>query len=187
MDRRVQSTNNRLVAALRALMQTKPWGRITIAMLCKEAEVSRSTFYTHFSDKQELLDLALRHLASELSPVDSKRSIDTTASFAFLPLFLDHVRSHRSIYLENYASGAFVSILGNLGVVALGLMKRELSLSRLRGRTLNDSLLFIVGGAGALVENWCLDGCTTTNVELLNTLDTLVAQSLGLEQAHLDC
>jgi AcrR family transcriptional regulator len=53
-DRRVIRTRNLLGNALVRLMQEKPWQEITVQQVLDRAQVSRSTFYTHYSDKNDL-------------------------------------------------------------------------------------------------------------------------------------
>lgn len=53
-NRRTARTRDTLGDALVALMQEQPFDSITIQQLLDHAGVSRSTFYTHFRDKQDL-------------------------------------------------------------------------------------------------------------------------------------
>jgi AcrR family transcriptional regulator len=54
MDRRVQHTRDALGDALVALMHEKPFAEITVQHVLDRAGVGRSTFYTHFRDKDDL-------------------------------------------------------------------------------------------------------------------------------------
>src|SRR5215213_4980562 len=54
-DARVRRTRDALGDALVALMQEKPFDTITVQDVLDRAHVSRSTFYTHYSDKDDLL------------------------------------------------------------------------------------------------------------------------------------
>jgi AcrR family transcriptional regulator len=54
LDRRVIRTRNLLGDALVRLMQEKPWQEITVQQVLDRAEISRSTFYKHYSDKNDL-------------------------------------------------------------------------------------------------------------------------------------
>ena len=54
-DARVRRTRDALGDALVALMQEKPFETITVQDVLDRANVSRSTFYTHYSDKDDLL------------------------------------------------------------------------------------------------------------------------------------
>jgi AcrR family transcriptional regulator len=55
IDARVRRTRDALGDALVALMQEKPFESITVQDVLDRAKVGRSTFYTHFSDKDDLL------------------------------------------------------------------------------------------------------------------------------------
>ena len=54
-DRRAQRTRKWLQNSLRALMQEKPYQKITVGELVKHADVARPTFYLHFETKDDLL------------------------------------------------------------------------------------------------------------------------------------
>src|SRR5215216_1688037 len=54
-DARVRRTRDALGDALVALMHEKPFDTITVQDVLDRAKVSRSTFYTHYSDKDDLL------------------------------------------------------------------------------------------------------------------------------------
>src|ERR1041384_7324401 len=54
-DARVRRTRDALGDALVALMQEKSFETITVQDVLDRAHVSRSTFYTHYSDKDDLL------------------------------------------------------------------------------------------------------------------------------------
>src|SRR5881392_1785654 len=65
-DPRVRRTRDALGDALIALVQEKPFESITVQDLLDRAGVGRSTFYAHFSDKDDFF----RHM-SEL-PVEGR-------------------------------------------------------------------------------------------------------------------
>lgn len=68
---RASRTRARLAASLRALMQQRPLSKITVQDVLNHAHVSRSAFYTHYSDKVDLLltdmDEFLESVATHLS------------------------------------------------------------------------------------------------------------------------
>lgn len=55
VDRRIQKTRDALRDALADLMSEKPYEDITVYELTHRANVSRSSFYVHFQDKDDLL------------------------------------------------------------------------------------------------------------------------------------
>ena len=54
-DRRPERTRRSLRNALIALMTEKPYESITVEDIINRADVGRSTFYTHYRDKDALL------------------------------------------------------------------------------------------------------------------------------------
>lgn len=70
-DRRVQRTRDALGDALITLMREKPFNAITVQEVLDLAGVSRSTFYTHFHDKDDLFlsnaDDSFHHMANLLA------------------------------------------------------------------------------------------------------------------------
>src|SRR5436190_12597876 len=66
MDRRVQRTEDVLHQALISLMIEKGYEVITVQDIIDRANVGRSTFYTHYTGKQELLLRGLNNLSRNL-------------------------------------------------------------------------------------------------------------------------
>ena len=65
LDPRAQRTRRLLRDALRALMQERSYGRITVGDIAARATVNRATFYLHFRDKDGLLEEVLREWTRE--------------------------------------------------------------------------------------------------------------------------
>jgi len=61
---RITHTKQSLIEAFVQLVNQKDFEKITIADLTKIAKVNRSTFYSHFNDKYELLDFIVNDSAS---------------------------------------------------------------------------------------------------------------------------
>lgn len=54
-DRRVRRTRRELQAALKKLLEEKPYEKIRVSEIVHEADVARTTFYKHFETKDHLL------------------------------------------------------------------------------------------------------------------------------------
>src|SRR5215207_4631294 len=96
-DRRIQKTEALLRGALGALVDEKPYEEIVVKEILDRANVGRSTFYTHFSDKDELLLSCIYHMLRSTQPDDWGRA--TTKPQAHLvwfslPIF-EHIERHR--------------------------------------------------------------------------------------------
>ncbi len=94
-DRRIQKTRALLREALVSLIHEKPYDAIAVTEILERANVGRSTFYTHFRDKDELLASGihdmLRSVQSELP--SSAGPLERIIRFS-LPIFEYH-RQHR--------------------------------------------------------------------------------------------
>ena len=58
-DRRTVYTKKAIGDALLRVKRNKDYNTITVADICREAEISRGTFYAHFSNISEVLDALL--------------------------------------------------------------------------------------------------------------------------------
>ena len=94
-DRRIQKTEALLRDALTGLIREKPYDSIVVKEILDRANVGRTTFYTHFRDKDELLASSIQEVlrpASSRSPSSAKR-YDSILSFS-LPVF-EYLHQHR--------------------------------------------------------------------------------------------
>src|SRR5713101_134481 len=95
-DRRVQKTQGLLREALVSLIHEKSYDAIAVKEILDRANVGRSTFYTHFRDKDELLVSGVHEMMHSLhsavlpSPVTGYEKITRFS----LPIFEYHDR-HR--------------------------------------------------------------------------------------------
>ena len=60
MDRRQQKTKIAIHQAMTTLLKKKKFEALTVQDIIDEANIGRSTFYSHFETKEELLELLLR-------------------------------------------------------------------------------------------------------------------------------
>ncbi|MVO98192.1 TetR/AcrR family transcriptional regulator [Paenibacillus lutrae] len=87
-DLRVKRTHKLLYNALMDLMDKHPFENITVKQICDLAMVHRTTFYTHFQDKFDLLSRAMQQIAEKefkglvdasFSPSDNFRELFSLA------------------------------------------------------------------------------------------------------------
>jgi AcrR family transcriptional regulator len=95
-DPRTQRTRALLREALGSLIREKPYDRITVAEILDRAKISRSTFYIHFRDKDELLTSSMRALLLGVLAVDGAAGTDVAERMvAFSLPLLTHIQRHR--------------------------------------------------------------------------------------------
>src|SRR5712671_6852532 len=102
IDRRILRTRATLQHALTSLILKKGYEAITIQDICAEANVGRSTFYAHYTSKDDLKRSGFEHLRKQL--LDHQRAAlaasdnagDRSLAFS-LPMF-EHAREHIDLY-----------------------------------------------------------------------------------------
>jgi AcrR family transcriptional regulator len=93
-DRRVQRTKASLHDALIGLAREKPYPSIAVKEILDRANVGRSTFYTHFRDKHDLLESGIHEiLGSMQSQPRAGSPLERVVAFS-LPM-LKHIDEHR--------------------------------------------------------------------------------------------
>jgi len=94
-DRRIQRTRAILHEALGSLIREKAYDRITVAQILDRAKVSRSTFYIHFRDKDDLLMSSIRALLLGVPSTGGGAAPDAAERMvAFSLPLLTHIREH---------------------------------------------------------------------------------------------
>ncbi|MGG3942097.1 TetR/AcrR family transcriptional regulator [Peribacillus psychrosaccharolyticus] len=61
----VQSAKDKLILSFRQLVIIKEFEKLTVAEICEKANVSRKTFYTHFKDKNDIIEQIVLHSISQ--------------------------------------------------------------------------------------------------------------------------
>lgn len=159
MDARVRRTRDALGDALVALIQEKPFNAITVQDVLDRAGVGRSTFYEHFTNKDDLLmsdaDEFFERIAMALS-----MHKDASDRVAPVREFFAHVGEMRRFFDALIKSG---KVHENLelarGHFARGIERRLSELPRGKGVPASERPAIAFAHAGALLSllTWWLD------------------------------
>jgi AcrR family transcriptional regulator len=96
-DSRVRRTRDALGDALVALMQEKPFDSITVQHILDRAEIGRSTFYSHYLDKNDLFLSDLEDFFEGMSTLLLRRREDSNRVVPVCELFA-HIAEMRTLY-----------------------------------------------------------------------------------------
>lgn len=89
----MQRTKASLRDALIGLAHERPYPSIAVKEILERANVGRSTFYTHFADKDDLLESGIHEILRQAhSRPPAMRAVDRILAFS-LPL-LEHIHAH---------------------------------------------------------------------------------------------
>lgn len=99
-DRRVRRTHKALRDALIALTLERGYVSLTVEDIIERADVSRSTFYKHFADKNALLDQIERDLGDELAQRLDPLAPSSSVGFTGKPVreMFRHAEEERDAY-----------------------------------------------------------------------------------------
>ena len=116
VDRRVARTRKTLQQALMRLMLEKGYDAVTVEDICIEADVGRSTFYAHFTGKEDLkrsgLDDHLRKMLIERHKQARAQRLE--GRFAFALLVFQHARDHIDLYRALVSKGGTATTLASI-------------------------------------------------------------------------
>ncbi|MCI1881834.1 MAG: TetR family transcriptional regulator [Sporolactobacillus sp.] len=122
-DPRAKRTRKFLQQAFTELLKQKDFDKITIQDIADQAEMNRSTFYSHFQDKYELLDVTLNtmfsDILSERIPADSnldEPSLVRNLMLAICQYQIEtgkciNLKSTLSLYIEENIKNQLYSII----------------------------------------------------------------------------
>jgi AcrR family transcriptional regulator len=110
-DARALRSRDELAWALIGLMHGKSYDDISVLDICERAGVGRSTFYAHFTDKDEMF---VRHIVLFGEMMGQRLNWDPAANaFRFnLRFVLEHVREMRPVYDSLARSRKVEMVLG---------------------------------------------------------------------------
>jgi len=110
VDRRVRRTRDALGDALVALMHEKPFAAITVQQVLDRAAVGRSTFYSHYRDKDDLFLSDAEDFFEGMSTLIARRGEVSSRVAAVCELFA-HVAEWREFYTAMKASGKVADVM----------------------------------------------------------------------------
>lgn len=127
-DRRVRRTQKSLHEALIALLQEKNYDELTVQEILDRGNVGRSTFYTHFDDKDQLLLHGIEELHVMLdSAVQRDRATMKPQErvIGFSRAMFDHAHSYRNVYHALLNTQGWPRVRQRIESVLEDLIRRE--------------------------------------------------------------
>lgn len=97
-NKQFQDSDVRMKKAMLELMNTMPFDKITVRLICGKAGVNRSTFYAHYADIYDMIEQMETNLHQSLLanyPASEKTIPLSTESFH---TFLKFIREHKYFY-----------------------------------------------------------------------------------------
>lgn len=192
-DRRIEKTRVHLQNALISLLFERNYDEILVQDILNRADVGRSTFYTHFRDKDELLMSTTRNLHEMLRQAQSGPLPPSAKPYeriiAFSYTMFAHSRDFRPLYKSLVQSQAGTLIMQSLRRMIADLVMEESKKEFQRRRKATSDvpleiLIHHVASAYISVMTWWLDHDTSLSPKAINAIfRSLVLPTLA---AHFD-
>lgn len=199
-DRRVQRTRKSLQDALIKLILKQGYDSIGVQDIVEQANIGRSTFYTHYASKDAVLIDSFKELEVELKASVEAASTGTTTSTAdvsitstsaplnFTKILFSHVDGHRSLYRAMAKERGGILAANHVKRIIHNLIRRDFN-HRASGKVINlnsmDAAVHSVVGATFDLLNWWIDHKNDWSTDQVNDfLHTLVAP--GIEAVFRD-
>jgi len=165
IDRRVARTRGMLQHALISLILKQDYEAITVEDICEAANVGRSTFYAHYSSKD---DLKRRGLEEHLRTLLADRQKDALAipedrdrSLGFSLTMFEHARDHADLHRALVGSRGGTIVHSSIRQILSDLVRKELAAvadkNSADGAPRELVVQFVVGAYMAVLI-WWLDG-----------------------------
>ncbi|MGY4644360.1 TetR/AcrR family transcriptional regulator [Cellulomonas sp. URHB0016] len=178
-DRRVRRTRAALRDAMGALMVEKGYESVTVQDLIERADIGRSTFYSHYADKSELLDEMLADLRTELERDPGTGSVDRRRPLRFSLPMLRHVQEEQGTVRAVLGRRDGRRVAGEIEAMLLRMVGADLRTLAEAGDPLRVPLDLVassvVSAFVATLTWWVADDFRRTPEEMDLMFQTLVA------------
>jgi AcrR family transcriptional regulator len=159
MDRRAARTRKALHGALMALILRKGYDAITIQDIIDEADVGRSTFYAHYTGKEDLLRRGFATLRVELGDAQRAARARTGSQdrpLAFSLAMFEHAAGYTDVYRALVGGRGGVVAVSEIRRALAEIVKKELAVPE--GETVpQDVRVDFVVGTFLTVLTWWLE------------------------------
>lgn len=153
-DRRIQRTRRTLREALISLLLERGWDAVSVQDVCDKADVGRSTFYTHFADKEDLLvggfDDLRKALRRQLAPADPGHALP------FAHGLIEHAHEQQRLFRALVGKRSGQVVLRRFRELVLDLVREDMSGLAAPGPNPEAAVHFI-GGAFLELLTWWLE------------------------------
>jgi len=164
VDRRVARTRALLQHAHLSLIVEKGYDAVTVEDICARADVGRSTFYAHYTGKEDMHRRGLEALRAELAAHGAQLASAGAPGLAFsLPMF-EHARAHLDLYRALVGSRGGTIAVDSIRQMLCDLVRAGLPSGATEAGAAAPPREFLVQhlvGAYLAVLTWWLDGGAT--------------------------
>jgi AcrR family transcriptional regulator len=149
-DRRVRRTHRQLRDALVALILERGWDEVSVQDVCAKADIGRSTFYTHFADKEALLLSGFDELHTSLNTL----RVSQEGAFGFAFALIEHAKDNLRLFRAVVGRRSGQRVLRRFRDVVLRLVEADLESLGVQELQRAAVARYVGGGFVELMTAW---------------------------------
>jgi AcrR family transcriptional regulator len=166
--------------ALLRLLASKRYDVITVEDICEGANVGRSTFYAHYTGKDDLLRSALEHVRERLQDRSMGSEITSkvkSRQLGFSLAMFEHARDHTHLHQTLGDRGRSI-VLATIRRILCDLVRGELGTSSKGGPPREMAVQYVVGAYMAVTSWWLQGGAKLPPEQVDSTFRRLAIEGI---------
>lgn len=183
-DLRIVKTKNTLFNSLIVLMAEKSFDEIKVSDICNKSLINRSTFYTHYNDKYDLLFDYINTLkANLLKSLENNKHIVNTKEFyvEMIRLSIEHIDNERNIYYSVLMSNKDTIITEMLLDVTIKDINKRIEYDNLNKNNIPTEIFvsFYLGAVISVIISWLKSNGKYSKEEICSYINELIPDNMG--------
>lgn len=139
MDSRTEKTKQKIKTTFLQLLKDQPIEKITVTAICDKSQIGRRTFYDHFSDKFEVVDLLVEDYTTQF-----QIAIAQYAQYGFkenIELGFKFIYEHHEMFVILYQSSISRLFLKRIEIFITQMIKEKLNHAYLQQQHISESTI----------------------------------------------
>lgn len=174
-ESKYNNTAKKMNSAMIRLLESEDFEQITVTEVCNEAEVNRSTFYSHYTNTRELLaETRINLLGEFLSNFEHLSENENFLSRDYLYTYLTFLERNGTIFkimLTNSELFEPDSIFNDFkDIFAKGVFLKD----EIRPAFVDYKLRFIASGITSIVSTWLTGGCKESKEFIIEVISECI-------------
>jgi len=186
VDRRIRYTKSVLRQSLLELLKTRPVSQITVKELCEYADINRGTFYSHYSNPQDLLSQIENEFIDNISRLlkknpSAKPLRRNFSNFDVALEIFEYIKDNSDICMIILGEHGDAEFIKNAMLIAKDRCFNEWeSFVGPGGAAVHGYLYdFIASGSAAMIQRWVFGGVKESPKEMAEILYKFVNSGLS--------
>lgn len=180
LDRRKKYTRMVLKDSLMKLLNEKPISSITVKEICDQADINRSTFYSHYTDHFDLLDKMEDEIIEDMKGFLSQYNYENEEdALQLIEKLLEYFASKqevcRTLLKENIDTSFQKKVMD---IAHLFFKKKWATVNRLDKDISEYLSIFVISGSVHVVKSWLLGGMNKSPREMAQIINNLINKGL---------